>query len=167
MFHFVRGEWSEANRWVMTILGFPEGSERQDIRDFARIFQVFLQFELGNLDLNEYLVRSTYRYMSRNRRYNDFERAILKFIRSTLQTVGKQERHQILRDFLADVEGLQSRYGRKSILGLDEVVFWAQAREEGISVAEFYQRSVRNNQYHVEFEKEKASSEEETAPAQS
>ncbi len=157
MFHFARGEWSQTNRWLMSILQIPEGSERQDIRDFARLIQIFIQYQLGNFDLNEYLMRSTYRYMTRNKRYHEFERAIMKLIRRSVQATSKSEEQRYIDEFRKDLFSLMERHGQKSILGLDEMLFWTRAKTKGLSMAEMYRQNIETNRKLLQQKKKEES----------
>lgn len=145
-FFFMQGSWEEANRWVIRILHLPEGPERQDIRDFARLFQTILQFELGNYDLNEYLVRSTYRYMTRNRRYHHFEKTVLKVINRSIQAKDEKELQDAFLGFQNEVvEMMQSKTG-KQILGLREVYLWSISHLQRKNIKEVFQEVLQANQ---------------------
>ena len=145
-FFFVQGTWEEANRWVIRILHFPEGPERQDIRDFARLFQTILQYEMGNYDLNEYLVRSTYRYMTRNRRYHTFEKAILRMINRSLQARDEEARMNELLQFQEKVVGMMHSEDGKQLLGLREVYLWSIARLQKKPIRTVFQEILQVNQ---------------------
>ncbi len=145
-FYFMQGNWVEANRWVIRILHLPEGPERQDIRDFARLFQTILQFELGNYDLNEYLVRSTYRYMTRNKRYHQFEKAILRVINRSVQAQEEKGRTEAFLSFQNEVvEMMQSKAG-KQILGLREVYLWSISHLQQKPIKEVFLEVIHTNQ---------------------
>lgn len=145
VYFFITGDWSESNRWVNHILNQREGSERQDIRDFARVFQLFLQYELGNFDLNEYLVRSAYRYMTRNKRYHDFERAIIELIKSSGQAKDSGESRQAIEAFQGDLLGLRVKYEAKAILGLQELILWTNTKLEGSTMGEMFEKLLQSN----------------------
>lgn len=145
VFFFCLGEWSRANFWVNQILNENQGTERQDIRDFARVIQVVLQHELKNFDLNEYLVRSAYRYMSRNKKYHVFEKAILGYIRSASHAPSEAKRKAALADLLAALEAMENEYGPKALLGLQEIMIWTHAKIEGLSMQAMLDRLIGNN----------------------
>lgn len=146
IYFFITGDWSRSNKWVNHILNQREGPERQDIRNFARVFQLFLQYELGNFDLNEYLVRSAYRYMNRNKGYHDFERAIVGMIRTSLQAANEEEQRVCIENFQKDLLEIQAKYKTKAILGLQEVLFWTSVKLDGKTMEEAFLNLLKVNQ---------------------
>jgi tetratricopeptide (TPR) repeat protein len=81
--YFGAGEYSTALRWLNTILNNSEIKiiSRDDLYSFAKIFNLIIHYELGNRELVESAVRSTYRFLYKKERLFKTETFILNFIR--------------------------------------------------------------------------------------
>jgi len=73
--------------WMNKLLNETTVEIREDIHCFARIFNLILHFELGNEDLLEYIVKSTYRFLFKRKRIYKMEGELLNFIRIKLPKV--------------------------------------------------------------------------------
>ncbi|MEM7039129.1 MAG: hypothetical protein AAF570_19290, partial [Bacteroidota bacterium] len=137
---FLSGDFSGANRWLLRILNYPKGRERQDVRDFARLFQLVLQYELGNLDLQAYLTRSTKRYFTRTQKGKDFETAVLDFMRKAPAQLTRKEKMAYWEALKATLEEIIARKGEPRPVGILNLIFWAESKIRGISIREEYAR---------------------------
>jgi hypothetical protein len=140
---FVLGEFRKANEWLLKILSTPGKEERRDIRDVARIFQVILHHELGNPELQDYLLTSTYRYFRRNDRMEKMNAVLIRFFRA------EQKHLPESKEFLTALEELDRetedviRTGTGKIpLGMTEVSFWVKSKLEGIPLRAYYEKMV-------------------------
>lgn len=76
-----RGDYESANKFLNILLNHPEINIRKDIETYAKILNLLVHYELGNLDLLEHLIKSTYRYLIRRKGLHRFENIVLKFLR--------------------------------------------------------------------------------------
>lgn len=144
MFFFVYSEYSRANRWLTRILNQPGRAERRDIRNFARIFQVLLQFELQNFDLNDYLVRSAYRYLNRKDELYDFERAIFTLIRKCGALPNERARRTVYQDFRTEIQDMSK--GKTASLGQGELMLWVESKLQGLPLRTLFEQKLAENQ---------------------
>lgn len=145
LFFFVYSEFSASQKWLRKILNFPATEARADIRDFARVFQLVLQYELGNLDVQEYLLRSAYRYFQRTQKLHDFEDALLEFMKME-QKIGLTEPAQTREGF----EKLHQRWSAIQAIkegpqpqGLQALLFWVESRLAGTTLRDYYAEKVK------------------------
>lgn len=75
------GEYKKSLAWSNTLLNDSDLSMREDIHCFARILNLLIHYELGNSELLEYIVKSTYRYLQNRKRLFKVETIILKFLK--------------------------------------------------------------------------------------
>jgi hypothetical protein len=138
-FHFVYGSYKPANRWLQKIVHFPDTDARQDIRDFARVFQLVLQYELGNLDLQEYLLRSATRYLRREDKVFELETALLDWVK-TMQKSSSATPAASLPHYKALLQKLlplaDASTGRLP-LGLNEIIMWAESKVQGMPIGDY------------------------------
>ncbi len=74
-----------AKEWLRSILMEPLSEIRKDIREFARMVQLLVWFEFGEMDLLEFNVRNTERMLQRRNRFTEVDGLLLRFFRRTLQ----------------------------------------------------------------------------------
>jgi hypothetical protein len=75
------GEYKEANLYLNILLNLPQLSVRKDIELYARMLNLLVHYELGNYDLLEYLIKSTYRFLINMKNVFGFEKAVINFLR--------------------------------------------------------------------------------------
>jgi hypothetical protein len=144
MFYFVYGEYSRANRMLGRILHQPGKSERRDIRNFARILQVLLQFELQNIDLNEYLVRSAYRYLNRKDELYEFERAIFTLVRKCGLLPTEAARQPAYLEFRDTLSAMQTN--KTTSVGHGELMLWIESKLSGVPLRKLFEQKLAENQ---------------------
>ena len=54
---------------------------RQDYKIFAKIMNLIIHYELGNIDLMEYNIKSVLRYLNNKDKLYKYEHALIKFIK--------------------------------------------------------------------------------------
>jgi hypothetical protein len=79
---FGAGRFRDALRWINHILNGPKLESHADLQIYARLMSMMVHLELGNTDLIEHNLVSTYRFMfGRNWMY-PVERDVLRFLKS-------------------------------------------------------------------------------------
>lgn len=134
-FYFVNSEFREANRVLLLILNFSAGPEREDIRDFARLFQLVLHYELGDTDLQYYLLRSAKRYFRRTQKLDDVESALITFFKKSLKLPNPDQK--ALHELKIRLQEILSDSTLRNPLGMQELLMWVNAKIEGTSLKEW------------------------------
>lgn len=139
-FFFVYGEFSRANRHILTLVNFPPGNERIEIRNFSRILQLMVQHELGNHELKDYLLRSTYRYFQRGQKLYAYERALIHYFKQkekVLTTDLAPENE--LNEWLQKTSEQEGKYP----LGVPLISIWLQSKLRSMPIREYFEDVVR------------------------
>lgn len=79
--YFGNDNYSEAIVHLNKIINTQEGELREDIHSFARIVNLICHYELGNTDVIDYYIRSTYRFLLKKGDMQTFQRYILSFLK--------------------------------------------------------------------------------------
>ena len=79
--YFKRNMYAEANKYINMLLNHPQISIREDVELYAKIINLIIHLELGNIDLLEYLIKSTYRYLKNRNNVYKFETILMKFLK--------------------------------------------------------------------------------------
>lgn len=125
--YFVIGEHRKALDWVNRIINDERSETRQDIQDFSRLFQLVLHYELNNVDLLEYSLRSVHRYYKQKESAYRFELLMLQYLKNLIRadTEKKMHLYGCLRDELQQLCA-DPRY--KKAQGFDEIQYWVKSK---------------------------------------
>lgn len=112
---------------------------KQDVQCFARILNLVAHYELGNDDLVEYQLKSTYRFLIKYGDLQKVQEEIIGFIRKTANV----RREEITPYFVELKERLveifNDPYERRPLLYLD-LISWLTSRIEGVPVEEIIRK---------------------------
>lgn len=93
---FANGLLREAVETLHPVINDYRPGFRDDMLCIARHFQLMLHFDLGDIELLPYLVRSAYRFISRCRGISEVDRVVLRFMR---RLPGIATREKLLAEF--------------------------------------------------------------------
>jgi len=82
--YFVAENYDRALEWVNMAMIETNIHSRTDVLSSVKILNLIIHFELGNLDLLDYLVNSTHDLLKKRNRLNEFEALFINFIRNKL-----------------------------------------------------------------------------------
>ena len=140
---FVGERWEEAYSMLRRILEHPSRESRADLRDFARVLQLILLYELGHHDLNHFLASATKRYFRRHRRQWEFEAAVARFISACPPGTPGEYRDQKIGELSEVLDQLQAQTDQKfPLTGLNEVRWWLKGMQENRGLSQVYQELV-------------------------
>ncbi|MBI3502199.1 MAG: hypothetical protein HY063_10415 [Bacteroidetes bacterium] len=91
---FMAGKFSDALRWLNKILNDTDSS-REDLHSMARILNLIVHFEIGNLDMLPYAIQSSERFLSKRNRLYGLEKLMLKSFRKISRTEDTQRHKEI------------------------------------------------------------------------
>ncbi|MGB3465004.1 MAG: hypothetical protein WBA74_07035, partial [Cyclobacteriaceae bacterium] len=130
----------EALKWINRILNSDHQDIREDVHSFARILNLITHYELGNTDVIEYYLRSTYRFLLKKEDLHFFQQTILAFIKN-LSRVGTEEelteKFRELRDQMIKIS--ESEYDKRAFVYFD-IISWLESKIERKPVGEIIRR---------------------------
>jgi len=137
--YFGAGKVKTSITYLNKIINYPDPRLREDIHCFARILSLIAHFELGNQNLVEYQVRSTYRFIRKMNDLNSVQEEILKFLRnlSSVEPEYLKKEFIKLRDQLIEVQN--QPYQRRAFLYLD-IIGWLESKIEEKPVQDIIKR---------------------------
>lgn len=139
--YFGNGDYSKSVWWLNKILTSKEADLREDISGFARILNLICQYELGDTDLVQYSIRSTYRYLLKRDDLLEYQRLILNFLRGLRPTFTEEEmtlRFGNLRERMVQIQ--DNPYERGFVYF--DMVSWLEAKIEGKTIMEVIKEKV-------------------------
>lgn len=137
--YFLAGEFMEAYRLLRFILDWKKSSSRQDIRDFSKVLEVILLYELENVDLGEYVTRRNRRYFNQQGHQIDFEKAVVAYVSKAMRSLSGGDLLQAGQVLSEQLKTLIRETSRPApLLGLVETQIWLQSRQSGKSIREVF-----------------------------
>ncbi|MEQ9164669.1 MAG: hypothetical protein RLO12_00310, partial [Fulvivirga sp.] len=98
---------------------------------FARILNLICHYELGNMDVIDYYIRSTYRFMLKKDDLYRFQKAILSFIRKLAGEFSEDDLVPEFEKLLNLLIPLQNRPFEKRAFIYFDIISWLESKIQG------------------------------------
>lgn len=100
---------------------------RYDLQCYARLLHLMAHYELGNVEIMEYLTKSVYRFMARMQNLTVVEEEMFKFLRASLQ-LSRQKVKAEFRNFLDKIKHFEkNRFETRAFAYLD-IISWVESK---------------------------------------
>jgi len=132
-------QYSNALKWVNKLLNDNEQTLRQDIYNFARLFNLIIHFELENYDLLEYIIKSTSRHLKKQNKDYQVEFLIIKYLKKLIKTDNKEVRLKIFNQMYTDLKLAFESPNERVVLQYFDYLSWSACKAQEISFAEAVQ----------------------------
>lgn len=136
---FGMDDYKGAIKHLNFIINHPSLSLREDIQCFARILNLIAHYDLGNDELIDYQVKTTYKFLLKLKDMQKVQQAVFKFLRKS----GAIDRKQLIPYFIALKEELEvileDKYERRPTLYLD-IISWLESKINNCSVEEIIKK---------------------------
>lgn len=142
--YFGAGNFRMAVKWLNRIINEKEIALREDIHSFARILRLISYFELGDEELVEYSIKSTYRFLLKKGTMQRYQKLILNFLRNSKHYSSQKKILSAFTELKQEMEKLQhARYEKRAFLYFD-IISWLESRIENRPVEEVIKYKVNN-----------------------
>ena len=102
--YFGVGKINEALKWINEILNDNDANQDSKLYIKSRIINLIIHYELGNFELLDYLIKSTYRFLKKNKFSGHDEKIVIEFLKR-LPDISSQ--NQLLNLFTESLEQLK------------------------------------------------------------
>ena len=127
--YFGTDAYTKTSAFLNHIINDTDIEFRRDIYCFARILNLVLHYELGNDDLLEYIVKSTYRFLYKRKRLYKFETSFLDFIRQKLPKVkSNKELVGAFKELKIELEAIAKDPFEKKALEYFDFISWLESK---------------------------------------
>lgn len=132
--YFGSGDFSTCIDYIQRIIN--DSSElRTDLQCYARLVHLLAHYELGNVDLMDYLTRSVYRYMSKMKNLTVIEQEMFRFFRNSFGFSRRQLTPEI-ETLLSKIKHLEgNRFETRALAYLD-IISWLESKVQGKTMSE-------------------------------
>lgn len=141
--YFGDSQYHKALEWLNRVHQDEKTDLREDIHSFARILSLIAHYELGNMEVIDYYIRSTYRFLLKKGELHLFQKYILRFLRKLAEQFREEELIPEFKKLLKNLEPLQDiRYEKRSFIYFD-IIAWLESKIMGKSVQQRIQERAR------------------------
>ena len=124
------GNYKIAIKWLNKIYNEKEIELREDIYSFARILLLVCHFELGNGDLVEVNIRSTYRYFLKKGQLTQYQTYILNFLKNLFTNSSERNlKKQFISLKMQMLPLEKNKFEKRAFLYFD-IISWLESKIE-------------------------------------
>jgi hypothetical protein len=138
--NFGAGQHSKALQWLNKVINDNENDLRQDLYGYARLFNIVVHFELGNIELLEYTIKSTARYLQKRNRDFDIEKLILDQFKKLIRLRTTAAKKEQLLDFQEKLSKLAKHEDGTALLRYFDFNTWIRSKLEQCTFEEIQNR---------------------------
>lgn len=129
--NYFMGKKEKALSHVNVIFNSKGLELRTDLQAAARIFNLILHYELGNMSNLKHFIRSVYNYLKKKNRLSEAEITVLDFIRNISKTDKKDEIERLFKKVQKDITAIRSKADYTDTVNLDFFVYWVREKLAG------------------------------------
>jgi hypothetical protein len=137
--YFGAGDNKSTVKYLNMVINFKDVSLREDIHCFARILNIIAHFELGNLDLLEYQIKSTYRFLVKMNNLQKVQIEIIKWLKLTPKMLESELKSAFIQLKNKLEEIANEPFEIRPYLYLD-IISWLESKIEHKTVQEIIRR---------------------------
>ena len=133
--YFGSGDNDTAIDYLNEIINQRSPNYRSDIQAYARILSLICHFEMGNVQLVEYQVKSVYRFLAKVEHLQETQQLIFRFLRR----IPKIREEQLKGEFIklkAKLDKVKERPFEKRPFTFLDIPSWLESKIEGVTVQE-------------------------------
>ena len=82
--YFILGKYNSALKWTAKIIKDPKRQAREDVLSFTHILNLIVHLELGNNELLEYIIRTTYNFLKKRKKLYRVETLFMNLLKELL-----------------------------------------------------------------------------------
>ena len=143
MIYFGSADYNTCIDYLHKIIHHPVDL-REDLQCYARLLHLIAHYELGNLDIIDYLTKSVYRFMAKMKRYSIIEEEMIKFLRKSFHTDKKELKIQfkLLLEKLRQFE--KKQFETRTFAYLD-IISWLESKVDQIPMEQIIKQKYLNS----------------------
>jgi hypothetical protein len=129
--YFAVGDYESSETWVAEILKHQKERLREDIMCLTHMLHVINHTEMGNFQYLDYKLRSTYNFIAKMKKTQQFEKATLQFLKKAIQAPDQEQRRQISALYLEKIRTLLDDPSERMMLKNFDMISWLESRLQG------------------------------------
>ncbi|MDA3893729.1 MAG: hypothetical protein PF517_18860 [Salinivirgaceae bacterium] len=147
--YFGSGDHKNTARYLNIVINYKDVELRSDIQCFSRMLNLITHFEMNNFELIEYLVKNTYRFLSKMKDLHRVQKEVLFFLRR-LPATPPDKLNDAFKALLIKLKELQKDpFEKRPSLYLD-IISWLESKISGVTVQEIIRAKRLKNGFEVD-----------------
>lgn len=138
MYYFLKGHYAKALDYVNAIQSETRIESKRDIQIVSRLLSLVIHHELGNVDILDNMIRAARRYLKKNDAADALTRIVTRSMVALPGSVDRTEQQEVYRTLRAELGGLLHTNTGREIVGLPELLFWAESKVQQRPVSEIF-----------------------------
>jgi len=126
--YFLKNEYSFSLKYLNKILNNKNVKEDIEVFYYAGLLNLIIHYELGNFELLEHILKSTYRYLYKKNRVFKFEKQVYYFIRSLFILKSDEELKYSFYELKRKLEEISSDPFERGALGYIDLISWLECK---------------------------------------
>ncbi|HYG40818.1 MAG TPA: hypothetical protein VD908_19475 [Cytophagales bacterium] len=128
--------YRQSVKWLNKIINISNADIREDLHCFARIINLICHYELGNFDVINYYIISTYRFLLKKDDLYLFQKSILNFLKDLNKEAGNTELVERFANLKRQLLPLvNSTFEKRAFIYFD-IISWLESKIENRPVQE-------------------------------
>jgi tetratricopeptide (TPR) repeat protein len=144
--YFGASEHRAALHWLQRIINEHPADLREDIHCFARMLNLISHYELGNTDVIDYYIKSTYRFLLLKDDLGEYQKYILVFLKNLHHNPTEAELIDGFRQLRHQLLTLIDRPYENRAFTYFDIISWLESKIRGCTVEEVIQEKVKLNE---------------------
>ncbi|MDH5380666.1 MAG: hypothetical protein OEW75_07440 [Cyclobacteriaceae bacterium] len=134
--YFGDADYNQTIQWLNKIINLQDVDIRRDIHCFARILNLVAHYEVGNLDVIDYYIRSTYRFLAKKYDLRLYQQYILKFLKNLGMSRSNAELNSLFKQLRSQLLTLRDKpYEKRAFIYFD-IISWLESKMENRKIGE-------------------------------
>ncbi|HET6227912.1 MAG TPA: hypothetical protein VFF27_16625, partial [Bacteroidia bacterium] len=136
--YIIAGNYKKALSWVNKI--FSRSSTRTDIQPVARIMNILIHYELGNLDVLDSMIASAEHFLKSKDRFYEYEKEIFRKIKRLQTAENKKAQLKLFSELKKYVQQMASGDYGKIVLEYFDITLWIDSKLESKTMTEIIKK---------------------------
>ncbi len=126
--YFCAGQYAKSVYYIHKTI-YNKESQRWDIKCFAHLLYLFIQFEKGDIDHLEYQLKFAEKFIQQHKGLKEYERYVISFFKNYLQFNDKKHTQGLLKKLITELEKeLAENHSTQMMYDYFNVIEWAKAK---------------------------------------
>ncbi|MFT6844853.1 MAG: hypothetical protein ACJAUV_001041 [Flavobacteriales bacterium] len=126
--YFGAQQYNKALSCINKILNDNENTLRQDVYAYARIFNLVIHYELNNVDLLYYIIKSTQRYLGKQDQSFMVEKLLVDFFKKAIKPLKDEKESELFEEFYTELKKLFTDDSQRVILEYFDFNSWIKSK---------------------------------------
>ncbi|MFP4089281.1 MAG: hypothetical protein ACLFUB_06625 [Cyclobacteriaceae bacterium] len=129
--------------WLQKIINEQQVDLREDVHCFARILNLISHFELGNTDVIDYYIKSTYRFLLKRGDLSQYQEYILKFLKNLGDDTSAHQLNALFENLLQQLLTLTDNPYESRSFSYFDIISWLESKLQKKAVQQVIQEKAR------------------------